>query len=289
MIFRTFWLALVAAGACAAAENPREWSEPHPPHRIAGNLYYVGTKGLAAYLVATPEGHILINNGLVSTVPMIEESVAKMGFRFADIKILVVSHAHWDHIAGSALVTERTGAKYMMMEPDVEVTEDGGKSDFFYGEDPGARYAPVRVDRVLRDGDRVTLGGVELVARLTPGHTKGCTTWTMKVTENGKPYNVVIVGSPNVNNGFQLVNNARYPRIAEDYLRTFEVLKSLECDIFLGAHGDYYGLARKYPRLAAEGPAVFVDPAGYKSYVADRERAFLREWARQKAAPTPAK
>jgi metallo-beta-lactamase class B len=128
----------------------------------------------------------------------------------------------------------------------------------------------------------VELGGTALTAHLTPGHTKGCTTWTMKVTEKGKTYDVVIVGSPNVNAGFKLVNNAAYPRIADDYVRTFSVLKSLHCDIFLGAHGDYYGLEGKYPRLQAEGETVFVDPAGYAAYVAEREQAFLKEWDRQK-------
>ena len=200
--------------ACeSAAQNARSWSEPFPAHRIAGNLYYVGTRGLASYLITTPEGHILINSSLESSVPMIEASIAKLGFQFADVKILLVSHAHWDHNAGSALVKERTGAKYMVMEPDVAVTEDGGKSDFFYGKSPGSLYRPTKVDRVLHDGDEVKLGGSVLTAHLTPGHTKGCTTWTMKVSEGGKTYDVVIVGSPNVNAGFQLVNNARYPQI----------------------------------------------------------------------------
>jgi metallo-beta-lactamase class B len=265
-----------------AAQNARSWSEPFPAHRIAGDLYYVGTRGLASYLITTPEGHILINSSLESSVPMIEASVTKLGFRFTDVKILLISHAHWDHNAGSALVKERTGAKYMVMEPDVAVTEDGGKSDFFYGKSPESRYRLAKVDRVLHDGDEVKLGGTALTAHLTPGHTKGCTTWTMKVNEGGKTYDVVIVGSPNVNAGFKLVNNIPYPGIAEDYRRTFAVLKSLHCDIFLGAHGDYYGLEGKFPRLSAEGTRVFIDPDGYHAYVTEKENAFLREWDRQK-------
>ena len=213
---------------------------------------------------------------------MIEASVTKLGFRFTDVKILLISHAHWDHNAGSALVKERTGAKYMVMEPDVAVTEDGGKSDFFYGKSPESLYRPTKVDRVLHDGDEVKLGGISLTAHLTPGHTKGCTTWTMKVNEGGKTYDVVIVGSPNVNAGFKLDNNVPYPGIAEDYRRTFEVLKSLHCDIFLGAHGDYYGLEGKFPRLSAEGTRVFMDPDGYHAYVTEMEKALLREWDRQK-------
>jgi metallo-beta-lactamase class B len=273
-------LAVFAFGS--AAQNESSWTEPFPAHHIASNLYYVGSRGLASYLITTPEGHILINSSLEASVPLIEASITKLGFRPSDVKILLVSHAHWDHNAGSAAIKERTGAKYMVMEQDVAVTEDGGKSDFFYGDSPGSRYRPAKVDRVLHDGDEVKLGGSVLTAHLTPGHTKGCTTWTMKVEEGGKTYDVVIVGSPNVNAGFRLVNNAKYPGIAEDYSHTFEVLKSLHCDIFLGAHGDYYGLERKYRRYAAEGPSVFIDPDGYRAYVAERERAFHREWDRQK-------
>lgn len=162
------------------------------------------------------------------------------------------------------------------------VTEDGGRSDFFYGKSPGSHYRPTHVDRILHDGDQVKLGGVVLTAHLTPGHTRGCTTWTMQVSAGGKTYNVVIMGSANVNAGFKLVNNTAYPEIADDYLRTFRVLKSLPCDIFLGAHGDYYGLESKFARLAQDGPNVFVDPDGYRRYVADREKTFLAEWERQK-------
>lgn len=214
---------------------------------------------------------------------MIEANISSLGFRFTDVKILLVSHAHWDHNAGSALVKERTGAQYMVMDADVAVTEDGGKSDFFYGKMPTSLYRPARVDRVLHDGDEVRLGGAVLTAHLTPGHTKGCTTWSMKVNERGKIYDVVIVGSPNVNDGFKLVNNTAYPRISDDYLRTFRVLKSLSCDIFLGAHGDYYGLEEKFRRLAAAGPDAFIDPDGYRKYVALKEAAFHKEWEQQKS------
>jgi len=236
----------------------------------------VGTRGLASYLVTTPEGHILINSSLESSVPMIRASVEKLGFKFSDVKILLVSHAHWDHNAGSALVKELTGTKYMVMEQDVAVTEDGGKSDFQYGSDPSSRYKPTKVDRVLHDGDEVKLGGTALKAHLTPGHTKGCTTWTMTAREGAKAYDVVIVGSPNVNEGYRLVNNDKYPGIAADFAKTFQVLKSLHCDIFLGAHGDYYGMQAKVAKMKPDGPNVFVDPDGYRTWVADREQAYLR-------------
>ena len=267
----------------ALGQNDPSWTEPFPPFRIVGNLYYVGTKGLANYLITTPQGHILINSDLEANVPMIQASVEKLGFKFSDVKILLISHAHWDHNAGSAAIKRITGARHMVMEGDVSVVESGGKSDFHYGSTPGSLYPATKVDRVLHDGDEVKLGGAELVAHLTPGHTKGCTTWTMKVTEGERTYNVVIIGSPNVNDGYRLVGKTSYPQIAEDYERTFRVLKSLPCDYFLGAHGNYFDMEAKYARLRAVGSTVFIDPDGYKKYVADREQAFRTELARQRA------
>ena len=265
------------------AQNP-EWTEPFPPHRIAGNLYYVGSKDLASYLVVTPEGNILINSNLESSVPQIKASVEKLGFRFSDTKILLISHAHYDHAAGSATLKQLTGAKYMVMDADVAEVEDGGKNDFAYGKDKANWFKPVKVDRVLHDGDEVKLGGAVLVAHKTPGHTRGCTTWTMKVTDGAKSYDAVIVGSPNVNTGYRLVGNPSYPGIVADYEKTFRVLKSLHCDLFLGAHGGYYGLQEKYARLKAGDKTAFVDPKGYASFVADREAAFRKELAKQKAS-----
>jgi metallo-beta-lactamase class B len=247
-----------------------------------GNLYYVGSKDLASYLVVTPAGNILINSNLESSVPQIKASVEKLGFRFSDTKILLISHAHYDHAAGSATLKHLTGASYMVMDGDVSEVEDGGKTDFAYGKDKSNWFRPAKVDRVLHDGDEVRLGGAVLVAHKTPGHTRGCTTWTMKVTDNGKSYDAVIVGSPNVNPGFRLVGRPSYPGIAADYEKTFRVLKSLHCDLFLGAHGGYFGLSEKYARLKAGNMTAFVDPAGYKAYVAEREAAFEKELARQR-------
>jgi len=268
------------AGSLFAQASP-DWTEPFPPFRIADNLYYVGSKGLANYLITSPQGNILINSDMEANVPMIEASIEKLGFKFSDTKILLISHAHWDHDAGGALIIEKTGAKYMVMDADVPVVESGGKSDFAYGNDVAFLYRPVKVDRVLHDGDEVRLGGAVLVAHLTPGHTKGCTTWTMKVTDHGKTYNVVILGSPNVNPGYKLVNNAAYPRIAEDYERMWRVLKSLPCDIFLGAHGGYFGLEEKYPLLKEGTANPFVDPEGYKKYITQKEQDFRAELAKQ--------
>jgi metallo-beta-lactamase class B len=282
----TFIVALaVALSAFAQQTDPAE-TQPLPPFRIAGNLYYVGSKDLANYLIVTPEGNILINSDFPANVPMIKASIEKLGFKFSDTKILLISHAHNDHDSGSAMIIRETGAKYMVMDRDVSVVESGGKTDFQYGSQYGGStsYAPARVDRILHDGDHVQLGGATLIAHLTPGHTKGCTTWTMKVTEAGKPYDVVIIGSPNINPGYKLVNNAAYPEIAQDYERTWRVLKSLPCDIFLGAHGSYFNLQEKYARMKPGAANPFIDPQGYKKYVAQKEKDFYAELAKQQSA-----
>ena len=279
------FIALIAAmGTPARAQgfDTSSWTTPFPPYRIAGNLYYVGSKDLASYLIVTPQGDILINSSLQSSVPLIRKSVEQLGFKFSDVKILLISHAHWDHAAGSAEIKRLTGAKYMVMDADVPVVESGGRKDFHYGRSPEDRYPPAKVDRVLHDGDEVRLGGTVLVAHLTPGHTKGCTTWTMKVNDGGKTYNAVIVGSPNINPGYKLVGDPAYPQMAKDYEKTFQVLKSLPCDIFLGAHGGYYGMLAKYARSKQEGAKAFVDPQGYKAFVADREQVFRAELAKQR-------
>jgi metallo-beta-lactamase class B len=271
----------------ASGQSDPTWTQPHPPFHIAGNLYYVGSNGLANYLITTPQGHILINSDLEANVPMIRASVEQLGFKFSDIKILLISHAHWDHDAGSAMIKQMTGAKYMVMDADVPVVESGGTSDFQYGSTKENLYPSTKVDRVLHDGDEVKLGDAVLVAHLTPGHTKGCTTWTMKVKEGDRTYDVVIVGSPNVNAGYKLVGNSLYPQIVADFERTFRVLKSLPCDIFLGAHGNYFGMEAKYARLKDGASMPFVDSDGYKKYVSEREKAFRDALAKQSATAPP--
>ena len=280
MFLRSLLLCLGCSAALWAQNNP-EWTEPFPPHKIIANLYYVGSKDLASFLITTPAGHILINSNLESSVPSIRQNVERLGFRFSDIKILLISHAHFDHCAGSALIKQLTGAKYMVMDGDVPVVEDGGRSDFHYSHSPAMFFKPAKVDRVLHDGDEVRLGNAVLTAHLTAGHTKGCTTWTLEVREGVTSYNVVIIGSPNVNPGYKLAHNSRYPQIAEDYEHGFQVLKSLPCDIFLGAHGSYYGMNAKFARATEDKVNPFIDPRGYKQYVADRDQAFRAELARQ--------
>jgi metallo-beta-lactamase class B len=266
------------------AQGDASWTTPFPPHRIFGNLYYVGSADLASYLISTPQGLILINSNLEVSVPQIKKSVELLGFRFSDIKILLISHAHYDHCAGSARVKQLTHAKYFVMDADVPVVESGGKADFQYGAEQDMLFPPTKVDRVLHDGDTVRLGGAVLTAHLTAGHTKGTTTWTMDETERGKTLHVVIVGSPNVNPGYNLVDNKAYPQIAADYAYGFQVLMALPCDIFLGAHGSYYGLKEKYPHWKSGDRDAFVDPEGYKAYVAERKQAFEAELNRQTAA-----
>lgn len=266
-----FALSLAGAGALFAQGNPA-WREPFEPHRVIDNIYYVGTKGLSTYLITSPEGHIAVNPSFDWTVPMIRTNVEKLGFKFSDIKILLISHAHSDHCGGAALFKELTGAKYMVMEQDVPEIEK-----------PTGRYPAVKVDRALRDGEEVKLGNTTLTARLTPGHTKGCTTWTMKAREGGKTYDVVIIGSPNVNAGYKLVDNEQYPQIAADFERMFKILKALPADVYLGAHGDYYGMEAKFARMKPGAANPFIDPDGYKKYVSDKDQEFRQKWEAQKA------
>lgn len=273
----------IAGPAYAQQQTPADWVEPFPPFRIADNLYYVGSKGLANYLITTPQGHILINSDLDANVPLIRASIEKLGFKFSDVKILLINQSHWDHAAGSAAIKTLTGARYMVMDADAPVVQSGGKTDFHYGGDASTHYPPTTVDRILKDGDKVTLGDVVLTAHLTPGHTKGCTTWTMQVNVDGKSRNVVIIGGMAVNSGFKLFGNTQYPNIAKDYERAFAVLKSLACDIPLGAHGSYFDLDVKYQKASTGDATAFIDPDGYKKTVASAEKDFLTELARQRA------
>ena len=263
---------LLGAGV-ALAQQSTDWNKPFPAHKVIGNIYYVGTELLASFLITTPDGNILINSDFETTVPIIRASIEKLGFRFADTKILLGSHAHGDHMEGDALVKEFTGAKVMAMEQDVPALRKMT---------PGGKPHPI--DRVLHDGDEVKLGGTTLVAHLTAGHTKGCTSWSMKAREGDKTYDVVIVGSIGVNPGYILVGNRDYPQIADDYVRSFRVLRALPCDVFLGSHGAFYGLKEKYARLQEGGENPFIDPAGYKAHIDLQERNFNAKLEEQKRA-----
>jgi metallo-beta-lactamase class B len=257
-----------------AAQDPHAaFNKPFPPFKVMDNIYFVGTEDLGSFLITTPAGHILINSDFENTVPQIRAGVEKLGFKFTDIKILLGSHAHGDHMEGDALVKELTGAQVVVMDQDVpalsRMTPQG---------------KPHPMDRVIHDGEEVKLGGVTLVAHLTPGHTKGCTTWTMKARDQGKTYNVVILGSIGVNPGYILVNNKDYPQISEDYVRGFKVLRALPCDVFLASHSRFYGMPEKYAKLKDGGPNPFIDPDGYRAHLDLQEKNFNEKLAEQQAA-----
>jgi metallo-beta-lactamase class B len=234
--------------------TPQDQSTQFPPHKIVGNIYYVGTGSLASFLVVTPQGNILINSEYERNVPVIQKSVEQLGFKFSDIKILLGSHAHGDHMEGDALVKQLTGAQVMAMAEDVPLLEQMK---------PAGKAHPI--DKVLHDGDQVTLGGTTLVAHLTPGHTPGDTTWTMKAQEGGKNYDVLIIGSLGVNPGMKLVNNPTNPHIVDEFTHAFQVSRSLPCDVPLGSHPGMYNMKEKYAKLKAGGPNPFIDPAGCKA------------------------
>jgi len=276
-------LLALALSASAAPSDARPDNRPFPAYRIIGNIYYVGASDIASFLVATPAGDILINSGYEDTPPIIRDGILKLGFRLHDVKILLNSQAHFDHVAGQAEMQRLTGARIYSSEREVAVLESGGKADPRWGAE--YTYPPVKVDHVVRDLEPVTLGGVTLVAHLTPGHSIGCTTWTTRVSDGGKVYDVVIVGGTTVNPGVRFVGKPTWPGVADDFERTFRTLRDLKCDVFLGAHGGYYGMAEKYKRMT-EGAAVnpFIDPAGYRNFLDRSEKNFRDELARQHAA-----
>ena len=276
----------------ANADTNPSWTTPIAPFRIADNLYYVGSQDLASYLVVTPKGNILINANLVSSPPQIRASVEKLGFRWEDVKTLLTSQAHYDHMAGAAEIVRETHAKNMVMDGDVSVVESGARTDFLSPSHNVPGYPPVHVDRVLHDGDTVTLGGVTLTAHKTAGHTRGCTTWTMQAHLPGEPSgttrNIVIVGGTGFWSEYHFAaapgHAVSYPGIAQDFQHTFTVLRSLPCDVFLGAHGQYFDMLTKLRHYQQDGSRVFIDPAGYKEYVADAQQTFEQELRKQQAA-----
>lgn len=266
-------LALLAAVPSAAQRN---WNAPFPAHHVIDNIFCVGTEQLGRFLVTTPEGHILINSDFESTVPLIREGVERLGFEFSDIEIILGSHAHGDHMEADALVKELTGAEVMVMREDVERLRTLR---------PGGKEHPI--DRILDDGDQVTLGGTTLVAHRTAGHTKGCTSWAMNVEEAGQSYLALVVCSFGVNPGYVLVDNPDYPEIADDYRATFARARSLPVDVFLGSHGFWYDMERKLERAMTrlEGdPNPFIDREGYLAHIDMQEQRFLEMLAEQEAA-----
>jgi metallo-beta-lactamase class B len=285
-------LILFSVSTLSHAQSNPNWTTPIAPFQIADNLYYVGSRDLASYLVVTPSGNILINANLATSPPQIRASVEKLGFRWTEIKILLNSQAHADHMAGAAEVIHETHAENMVMDGDVSVVETGAQTDFLSPSPNISTYTQVHVDRVLHDEDTVSLGGVTLTALKTAGHTRGCTTWTMRSHIPGEPAgtlrNIVIVGGTGFWSEYHFVpthnHPVSYPGIVQDFQHTFATLRALPCDVFLGAHGGYFDMLTKLEHYPQDGPRVFIDPAGYKDFVADAQKTFEQALTKQQAA-----
>jgi metallo-beta-lactamase class B len=264
------------------------WKAPVPPRHLGGNLYYVGASGVSSWLITTPEGLILLDTGFEETVPIILRGVEQLGFRPADIRLILSSHAHIDHTGGHALMKQATGADIVASAAEARVLESGGADDFLNWPKDTLLYAPVKVDRIIGDREMVSLGGVNLTAHLTPGHTRGATTWTMELTDGGRTYDVVFFSSATINDGTRLLGNAAYPGIVADLEKTFARLKLLPCDIFLAPHGGQFAMADKFARLErGEGIKALVDPEGWERLIAGAEKAFGDQLAKEQTAQTP--
>jgi metallo-beta-lactamase class B len=261
------------------AQGSRSYTEPFEPFKIVGNLYFVGTRGVSSFLLTSPEGHILLDTGVEAAVPQVRANIEKLGFKITDVKILLSSHAHFDHVGGHAEMQRITGATAMAVGEDAVSLSSGSDISALSG--PG--WKRVAVGRVLRDGEDVSLGGVTLKANLTPGHTKGCTTWTTVIRDGGRSYRVVFVGGTSINQGVRLVGNTRHPTIIDDYARTFRVLKELNADIFLAQHPSMFNMEAKVARLKAGDANAFVDPEGYRTFVANAEGIYQTQLDREKS------
>lgn len=291
LIVLTLITLIIAPVLALAQADPtsRSWNQPVEPYRIIGNVYYVGASDIASFLITTPAGHIILDAGFEETVPIIRDNVKKLGFKIEDVKTLIIGHAHYDHVGGLADLRALTGAKLAVSEADAALLASGGKQDFLFGDNEKFRFKPVRADRLLKDGDTVTLGGTTLTAHLTPGHTKGNTTWTMKAKEGDRTYDVAVMGSPTINPGTVLKGMPSYPNVGEDYAKTFRILKSLPCDVFLATHASFFdgpGKAEKLRAGAKENP--FIDPQGCRAFIDRREKMYNEQIEKERSAE-PAK
>lgn len=276
--------ALLVSGLVRAQTGPvmRAMNRPVPPFHLIGNIYYVGASDVTSFLIVTRAGDVLLDGGFVQTAPQIEANIRKLGFKLSDVKILLNSHAHYDHAGGLAELKRVTGARFVAMQGDAALLARGGRGDFYFGD--RFPFPPVKPDRVIHDGSTVTLGGVTLTAHLTAGHTRGCTTWTMTIRDHGKRLHVVFVGSMSVLSGYRLVGKESFPGMTADYKRSFKLLRSLPCDVFLGAHGQFFNLTAKREALARSPKQnPFIDPAGYRAYIDGAERDFEDALRRQEA------
>ncbi len=256
------------------SDGDRKMNQPVEPFNIIGNIYYVGASDVTAYLITTPKGHILIDGGFKETVPQIKANIAKLGFKLEDIKILLINHAHYDHCGGLAEIKKLTGARLFASPPDATVLEDGGKSDFRFGGDPAFSFAPVKVDEILKNGQKIKLGGMTLKTYFTFGHTKGATSWTTDVSENGKKYKVAFVSSLTTLD-YALVDNRKYPNVAKDFTKTFQTLKAIKADVFLSSHGQFFDLLEKAAKVrAGEKTNPFISAETYTKTIESFEKSF---------------
>lgn len=282
---KKFAFALTAASQlCAAApqstkeaaQDPPAWTEPTEPFHIVGPIYYVGTRGIGVFLLKSDAGLVLVSGAPSPATAALVASIRKLGFKAEDIKLVLSSHAHFDHAGTLAAFKKLTGAKLVAMDADVELLKSGGALDFLFSNRPHFHFEGVTTDRVIKDKERVTLGNVTLTAHLTPGHTKGCTTWTMQVEDAGTNYNVVFADGTGINPGTRFVRDPSYPGIKSDYERTFKVLEGLRPDIFLAYHAEFFNVEAKRQRIAKEGVKAWIDPKGYAEQVEKRKDSFVK-------------
>jgi metallo-beta-lactamase class B len=275
---------IVIAAAVATRAQSDEMTRPFPPFRIIGNIYWVGSYDLSSYLIATPAGNIIINTGVGDTAQQIRSSVEQLGFKLADTKILTATHGHFDHVAGMAELKRMTGARLLVSAPEKPLLESGGRTDFLFGNSKSTQFEPVTVDGTFNDGDTIALGGTTLTAHLHPGHTKGATSFTTDVQEEGRTYRVIIANMGSINPGTRLLGMKDYPTIGDDYARTFLAQKDMKVDVFLASHASQFRLHEKYKPGDPYSPARFVDPQGYLAAVAKLEQAYLDQLAKERAA-----
>jgi metallo-beta-lactamase class B len=258
----------------AAARQALYWDVPTEPAHLAGPIYFVGTKGLSSYLIKSSEGLIVLNTGMPGSGPMIEASIRKLGFDPKRIKLLLANHAHVDHVGGHAHLQALSGAEVAVIAEEKELIESGGKRDFHYAESKAFHFDPVRVARILHDGDILEHGGIALTVMLTPGHTQGSTSFAMSIAEGEKMLSVVFPNGASVNPGYRVSKNPSYPGIGDDFQRTFRVFESLAPDIWLSPHTETIAFEAKLARAAKDGASAWIDREGYKKWIAAQREKF---------------
>lgn len=277
VVFAIIVLFTLPREAATAQAQSNEWNRPFKPFRIIGNIYYVGTNNLACYVIKTNAGLILLDTAMEESAPIVRANIETLGFQLKDIKIMLASHAHFDHVAGHADMKAATGAKVYATKADAEIMESGGKKGFH----PTGDYKPVKVDEILKDGEAVGLGEVTMTAHVTPGHTEGNTAWTTQVEESGKKYNVVFTSSMSINPGVKMINNPTWAGVADAYAQSFAKLKTLPCDVFLGPHAPFFNMEKKVKRLGSQ-PNPFIDPQGLSKFIKMNEKSYHAQIQRER-------